>query len=93
MDTLPGPGFRASEKTAAKGGGDGERERVRGWREEERGGGKKAAAGLRIKTGANPFCIVQHNPLPLPSPTLPLGAFMERHFADSGSYLSDYVVI
>lgn len=42
-----------------------------------REGGKKiAAAGLciGIKTGANPSCIVQHYPLPLLSPTLPLRA-------------------
>lgn len=61
MDTLPGPGFRAAEKTAAKGGGDSEKRRAR---ERMMGGVGVAAAGLGIKTGANPLCIVQHYPLP-----------------------------
>lgn len=40
-------------------------------REREEG---EAAAGLGIKTGDNPLCIVQHQSLPPLSLTLPLGA-------------------
>lgn len=51
--------------------------RERGWREEERGGGKKQQLDSGIKTGANPRCIVQHYPLPLLSLTLPSGLYGE----------------
>lgn len=54
MDTLPGLGFRATEKTAA----------AKGTRERRTEKGERAAAGLciGIKTGANPSRIVQHYP-------------------------------
>ena len=53
----------------------GELERMEGGRGEGRKKKKKpTAAGLGIKTGANPFCIVQHDPLPLLANSFPLGA-------------------
>lgn len=90
----PGLGQRKKQRPPRERERQKRREDRDGWERMEGGreGKKKTAAGLciGIKTGANPFCIVHHDPLPPVSNSSPRG-FMETHFADSGSHLSNHV--
>lgn len=86
----PGLGQRKKQQPPRKGEGQkrrNETNREQGERESRGDIGRKRSGGEKkqqldspseLKTGANPFCFVQHYPLPLLSPSLPLRPQLHR---------------